>query len=204
VGHSTGNQPSPFVLRAASEIARGARGSLFDKGTSSSTSQRALDLAMGSGRHALPLARLGFQTFGVDRDFAQVAAAARQAKDEGLMLRLWVADLDSARLPRLAFDLVVCTRYLDRSRATSWAATLRTGGILLFETFTTAQLGHGRGPKSPDHLLRSGELAGLFPMLTTIWYEEVDEPDAVARLIARRDISYSPAPISDANDRLSA
>jgi len=183
------SDPSAFVLRAAAEIARGARGGLFERGTTSSPTRqlRALDLAMGSGRHTLPIARLGFQSFGVDRDFAKVNTAARQARRDGLPVRLWVADLDTARLPERTFDLVVCTRYLDRSRAADWAGTLRPGGILLFETFTTAQLAHGTGPTSPAHLLQTGELAVLFSMLTTVWYEEVDDSEAVARLIARRD-----------------
>jgi len=66
------------------------------------------------------------------------------------------------------------------------AAALRPGGTVVYETFTTAQRAHGRGPTSPDHLLEPGELERAFEGLDVLFYEEVSEPDAVARLVARR------------------
>ena len=40
---------------------------------------RALDVAMGRGRHALPLARAGFRTFGVDVQLEAVREAIAAA-----------------------------------------------------------------------------------------------------------------------------
>ncbi len=57
---------------------------------------------------------------------------------------------------------------------------------MLFETFTEAQRAHGRGPTSPDHLLAPGELRARFDALEVLFYEEVVEPEAVARIVARR------------------
>src|SRR5471030_2996976 len=76
--------------------------------------RRALDLAMGRGRHALLLARHGFQTFGVDLKHDAVRDAMRAAAREGLSIRGWCADLTVSSLPAGAFDVVVVTRYLQR------------------------------------------------------------------------------------------
>jgi hypothetical protein len=67
------------------------------------------------------------------------------------------------------------------------------GGFLLYETFTELQKGRGRGPQSPDHLLKSGELRSLFADLDEIFYDELTDPgdDALARLAARKRSSPS-------------
>jgi hypothetical protein len=88
--------------------------------------------------------------------------------------------------PPQRFALIIVTRYLQRSLFASIADALVPGGVLLYETFTERQRAHGRGPTSPDHLLKPGELRGAFPTLMTLFYEEIDEPDAVARLAAQR------------------
>ena len=60
--------------------------------------------------------------------------------------------------------------------------------MVLYETFTELQRARGRGPTSPDHLLKPGELPALFAEFEPIFYKEVTEPgeDALARLAARR------------------
>ena len=146
---------------------------------------RALDLAMGRGRHALLLARHGFVTFGVDAKYDAVRDAGGSARREGLTIRGWCADLTMAPLPVRAFDLVVVTRYLQRDLFPAIKAAVRPGGCVLYETFTTAQLAHGTGPKSPDHLLTPGELRSFFDGWEILFYEEADGDEAVARIAAR-------------------
>ena len=94
--------PSAFVLDAISRLPRARR-------------VRALDLAMGSGRHAVPLAGRGIATFGVDRDIEKVRAARAAAAAKGLTINAWVADLSRPALPDRFFDLIVCVRFLDRT-----------------------------------------------------------------------------------------
>ena len=55
--------PSPFIVEWVERIAR-ERGPSTRLGAGADL--RALDVAMGGGRHALMLARAGFRTFGVD------------------------------------------------------------------------------------------------------------------------------------------
>jgi tellurite methyltransferase len=147
---------------------------------------RAIDLAMGRGRHALVLARSGFRTFGVDRSFDAVHSAVARARSDGLVLHGWCADLTAGGLPRDAFDLVVVTRYLQRDLFPAIRRMVRRGGVVLYETFTVQQRRLGCGPTSPAHLLEPDELARHFDGFEVLFYEEVDSPEAVARIVARR------------------
>jgi hypothetical protein len=146
----------------------------------------ALDVAMGRGRHALALARAGFRVFGVDVDYESVADGVRTARSEGYAIAGWCADLIRHPLPRGRFDVVVVTRYLQRDLFPAIREAPSRGGFVLYETFTTAQRVRGSGPTSADHLLEPGELLERFRGFDVEFYEEVREPDAVARIVARR------------------
>jgi tellurite methyltransferase len=148
--------------------------------------KRALDVAMGCGRHALPLARAGFRTFGVDIAFEPVRAATAAAAGEVLCVRAWCADLTEHPLPDRFFDLVVVCRYLQRDLFGALREACVPGGMVLYETFTTAQRALGTGPRSPDHLLAPGELRAHFAGFEELFYEETIAPEAVARIAARR------------------
>lgn len=148
--------------------------------------RRALDLAMGRGRHALLLARFGFHTFGVDGRFDAVRAAMDAARREQRRISGWCADLTVYPLPVNAFDLVVVTRYLQRDLFPSLSASVRLGGHIVYETFTVRQRELGTGPTSPEHLLEPGELRGFFDAWDVLVSEEVAAPEAVARIVARK------------------
>jgi tellurite methyltransferase len=139
---------------------------------------------MGRGRHALVLARCGFTVFGVDRRLDALQDAAAQLEKSGHRLRAWCADLTASPLPPARFELIVVTRYLQRDLFPTLKQALVPGGAILYETFTERQLAHGRGPTSPNHLLRAGELRPYFDDFDVMFYEEVTEPEAVARIVA--------------------
>ena len=143
-------------------------------------------MATGRGRHLVPLGRAGFDPFGVDVRFEAVLDARGAAADEGIVARIWCADLTRSPLPTSYFDAIVVCRYLQRDLFASIRRALVPGGIALYETFTTAQLALGTGPRSPDHLLIPGELRSAFEGFDLLFYEEVSAPEAVARLAARR------------------
>jgi len=148
--------------------------------------RRALDVAMGRGRHALALARAGFRTFGVDLRLDAVRDAMRSASAAGVPLLGWCADLTRTPLPAGRFDVVVVTRYLQRDLFPALRETVVPGGVVLYETFTAAPREHGRGPTSPNHLLEPGELIRLFDGFEVLAYVEELQSDAVARIAARR------------------
>jgi SAM-dependent methyltransferase len=120
--------------------------------------RRALDLATGNGRHALALAEIKFNVFAVDRRLDALHIAATHARRRGLEVKLWCADLTAYPLPAERFELLVVTRYLQRDLFPALSLSLVPGGVLVYETFTESQRALGRGPTSPDHLLKAGEL----------------------------------------------
>lgn len=170
--------PSPFVVEWVDAEARAAGGRQI----------RGVDIAMGRGRHAMVLARAGCRTFGVDVRLEALRDAKAAALAEGLALRAWCADLTQHPLPRAHFDLIVVSRYLQRDLFGPLQSAATVGGVVVYETFTTLQRAAGTGPTSPAHLLEPGELRTRFevPGWDVLFYEETREPDAVARLAARR------------------
>jgi tellurite methyltransferase len=167
--------PSPFVVQWATTLAP-----LLP------APRRALDVAMGRGRHGLVLAALGLRVFGVDVSLEAVRTALGEAAKRGLVVRPWCADLTVSPLPRATFQAIVVTRYLQRDLFEPIRQAVTPGGIVIYETFTSHQLAFGVGPKSPDHLLEPGELHGRFDGFDVLWYEEVRAPEAVARIVAIR------------------
>jgi len=148
--------------------------------------RRAIDLAMGRGRHAIAMARAGLRTFGVDARFDAVHDAVAEARRDGVIVRGWCADLTRAPLPRDWFGLILVTRYLQRDLFGGIREALVRGGVVIYETFTTRQRALGAGPTSPDHLLEPGELRDRFGRFEILFYEETLAPEAVARIVARR------------------
>jgi tellurite methyltransferase len=150
--------------------------------------RRALDLAIGRGRNTRLLSETGWRIFGVDRDLNAVRAAVTTAATSGCRVAAWCADLTMSPLPRERFELIVVTRYLQRDLFAALRDALAPAGVMIYETFTVAQRRHGRGPTSPDHLLMPGELREEFSGFELLFYEEVTEPDAWARLCARKSV----------------
>jgi SAM-dependent methyltransferase len=173
--HHHADPPSAFVAEWVGRVAgQAVRG------------RRALDVAMGRGRHAQILARAGYEVFGVDWQLDAVSDAVARGRSSGLVVHGWVADLTRQPLPECRFDLVVVTRYLQRDLFPSIRGAVVPGGVVLYETFTERQPILGWGPRSPEHLLKPSELRDRFADFDVMFYEEVEAPEAVARLAARR------------------
>jgi tellurite methyltransferase len=163
----------------------------------------ALDIACGTGRHALFLAARGQQVTAVD--FSGVALDSLEARARGLNapvrraesltqagrplhggLELMQADLERINLPENHYDLILCIQYLQRSLFRQMARALRPDGVLLIETFTRAQLEFSGGPRNPAYLLEIGELREAFPELCVLFYRELRAGQGIASLLARR------------------
>lgn len=149
---------------------------------------RALDVACGRGRHALLLAGAGFRVDAVDRDEARVAALAAVAERLGLPVEARVRDLETGEvsLGDDEYDVVLVFHYLHRPLFPALARALAPGGLLLYETFTTAQAGRGK-PTNPDFLLEPGELVRRVGPLEVLRQREGDfEGRMVASVAARK------------------
>jgi SAM-dependent methyltransferase len=149
-------------------------------------SGEALDVACGRGRHALWLAERGFRTHAIDRDADAVAAVRDEAAARGLTIAAEVHDLESGApgLPVEAFDVIVVVHYLHRPLFPHLLAALRPGGVLVYETFTTAQAQRGK-PSNPAFLLEPGELVGR---VTGQWRDE--RADVRLDVLAAREGDY--------------
>ena len=153
---------------------------------------RVLDLACGSGRHAIAAAELGGKVTAVDRDGETLAAGRREAKARSREIAFVEADLEGEWPALGTFDLVMMFNYRDRQRMPRVVEAVAPGGFLLLETFLEAQRAFGWGPQNEAHLLRSGELAKLVAPLTVLHGREVVEAvdnarwSAVASVLAQR------------------
>jgi SAM-dependent methyltransferase len=163
----------------------------------------ALDIACGTGRHALFLTARGQHVTAVD--FSSVALdtlelrarsthtpvrRSRVVQAAGRHLRggldLIQANLEEIRLPERRFDLIICIQYLKRSFFSQMARALRPDGVLLMETFTHAQLDFTGGPRNPEYLLETGELREAFPELCVLFYRELRAGVGIASLVAKK------------------
>jgi tellurite methyltransferase len=164
----------------------------------------ALDLACGVGRHTLLLAARRQNVTAVDNSVAGLDILEQRARDAGLAvghmrdsdtitasghgIDLIHANLERAVLPADCFALVLCVQYLQRSLFGQIARSLAPGGMLLFETYTRAQLEFPGGPKNPEHLLEHGELRTAFPTLRLLFYRELRAGAGIASLIAQKPL----------------
>ena len=163
----------------------------------------ALDLACGTGRNALFLAEHGLPVTAVDWSASaldileaharsrkipvsrrQMMGEAKRASRAGI--DLVQADLERIELPARSFDLILNLRYLQRSLFPQICRALRPNGMLLFETYTKAQLAFSGGPRNPAHLLDTGELRKAFPELNVVFYRELRAGQGIASLAARK------------------
>jgi SAM-dependent methyltransferase len=149
----------------------------------------ALDLACGSGRHAIWLAGQGFSTLAVDRDPSAIDALNQEATRRGLSIHARLVDLENGTpfLEPDSFDLIVVVHYLHRPLFPALVSALRPGGVLVYETFTRAQAARGK-PTNPAFLLEPGELLTLVRPLTIVASREGDfEGKMLASVVAVRD-----------------
>jgi tellurite methyltransferase len=164
----------------------------------------ALDLACGTGRHTLLLAAQDLPVTAIDwsgaaldilEDRARKAKfrvsredSADLAESPARGIRLVQANLEEIRLPLASFSLILCLQYLQRYLFTQMVSALRPGGVLLFETFTRAQLNYTGGPRNPAYLLEPGELRTAFPGLHILFYRELNAGQGIASLVAQKPV----------------
>ena len=149
---------------------------------------RALDVAMGSGRNAIYLAKLGFEVEGVDSSREAIEEALALAREQGVFIRARVEDLE--KIPHFeegAYDLVICFNYLQRSLMPQMKNWVKPGGMLVYETFIVDHVMFGK-PRNPDHLLRHNELLHMLADFRVLRYREgiFEGEKAIASVLAQK------------------
>jgi tellurite methyltransferase len=152
------------------------------------TRGRCLDVAGGSGRQALALARHGLDVTIADVSPVGLAQAQRHAAAAGLEIRTLAFDIETSGLPPGPWDVIVCVHFLYRPLFSAAATALVPGGFLVFEHPTRTNLERHDKP-SAHYVLEDGELPGLVDArLDVLRLEEGWGPEGrhEARLLARR------------------
>ncbi|MGA3090982.1 MAG: class I SAM-dependent methyltransferase [Terriglobales bacterium] len=152
---------------------------------------KALDLAGGAGRHAIWLAKRGWDVTLIDLSETGVEVARQQAGPLASHIHFVVDDLTrftaSQTLLESGFNLVTAFFYLERAIFGEIVNSMRPGGLLVYKTFTSARAKGARGPSNPAHLLAAGELLRLAAGLRVLHYREEAGARATAELVAKRE-----------------
>ncbi len=154
----------------------------------------ALELACGLGGNALALAHAGLRTQAWDLSDVAIDKLQRLAEQQHLPLIARCVDLQQQPLPTASFELICVSNFLDRALCPAIVAALRPGGLLFYQTFTQPVTPDSGGPRTPDFLLKPGELLRLFSGLAPLVYQEMlygnepePKPSNQAYLIARKE-----------------
>jgi tellurite methyltransferase len=153
---------------------------------------RALDLAGGAGRHAIWLAKQGWEVTLIDISEQGVEQARQNAGPLATHIQFVVDDLTQFKASQTqlesGFDLVMAFFYLERRIFPEIVSALRPSGLLVNKTHTSAQAKLVGAPTNPDYLLQPGELLRLASGLRVLHYREQSAEKATAELVAKREI----------------
>jgi SAM-dependent methyltransferase len=131
----------------------------------------ALDLACGTGGNALFLARRGLTVSAWDIAPSAIARLEARAHSEEVVVQTAVRDIETLQWGDWHFDVIVVSRYLERTLSDHLCRALNPGGLLFYQTFTAAKLSDA-GPRNPAYLLADNELLSLFGALRVRYYRE--------------------------------
>ena len=139
-----------------------------------------LDLACGMGRHTRYFSASNHALTSVDKSQEATQSIADIAETI-------TADIENGSWPLAgrSFDGVVITNYLWRPLWPQILASVKPGGVLLYETFGHGNEAYGK-PSRPDFLLAPGELLQVCAGWTIVAYEHgvLHQPGRVVQRIA--------------------
>ncbi len=165
--------PSPFLTQNITLLPRG----------------RALDIAMGSGRNTVYLAKMGFDVEGVDFSKEAIENALKEAENADVKIKAQVADIEARdySIEKNAYDVIICFNYLHRPLIHQIKKGLKKSGVIVYETYIIDQAQFGK-PSNPDFLLKHNELLEMFRDFRCLRYYEgiTDDKKAIARIIAEK------------------
>jgi len=132
---------------------------------------QALDLACGLGANALLLAKNGLEVHAWDVSSIALSKLQQKAKQQNIEIVSKQIFVKASDLPINHFDVIVISRFLDRSLNAAISASLKKDGLLFYQTFSREKR-DPLGPNNPDYLLARNELLTLFQHLQVVVYRE--------------------------------
>jgi SAM-dependent methyltransferase len=166
-------QPDAFLVRCADAWDQAAI-------------RQAADIACGAGRNAVFLAKAGFHVTAVDHSAEALRLTRERCLPHAIETRQIDLESPDADLGEKAFDLVCVFRFLHRPLFPALRRSVRPGGLLIYQTYTTDQLTFEGGPRNPRFLLEPGELPREFASWRVLRYEEEWRGRGTAALLARK------------------
>jgi len=164
-----GKEPVPFLRDNVNILPKG----------------KALDLAMGEGRNGVFLATQGFDVLGLDISPVGLDKAQMLAEENGVSISTAIADLEEVELEKDAYDVVLCMYYLQRNLFPKMKDSLKSGGMVVVETFNTDYLKYSNFNKK--YLIEPNELLEIFKDFKIIKYELYDDGEsAYSSIIAQK------------------
>jgi SAM-dependent methyltransferase len=146
----------------------------------------ALDIAGGTGRHAIFLAAKGWKVRLTDIAEAGLANARKNAGDYASQIEFGVEDLTRFDGSRESYDLITVFFFLRREMFGELIKALKPGGLLLYKGYTRAQAKFGGGPTNPEYLFDENELLDSFRELHVLHYAELIRGCGLAEFVGRK------------------
>ena len=147
-GSHGSEEPHPLIAKFAATLSSG----------------RALDIASGTGRHAIWLAERGWRVTAVDYSRTAIEILQQRCRDKGVVVKSCIADLERHEfvIERESYELIVNCNYLQRDLFPSIRAGTRVGGMVI-AIIAMVDDDPKIKPMNPAYLLRPGELRAEFP-----------------------------------------
>ena len=143
---------------------------------------RALDIACGTGETSIYLAKKGFGVEAFDVSDVAIRRARQKAKREGVNVKFKPVDADKFSFGVSRYDIVLNFYFLNRGIFPKIKRSLRSGGVLIFETYNEDH--SSVNPCfNPKYLLRKGELIEEFCDMDILYYCEVSN---ITTLVAKK------------------
>jgi tellurite methyltransferase len=131
----------------------------------------ALDLACGLGGNAIFLAELGLSVTAWDVSSVAIDKLTAYAVHKGLNVNACQQKITANSFKGYHFDVIVVSRFLDRTLSDAIIGALKPAGLLFYQTFTREKTSP-KPPDNPDYLLTENELLEMFSPLRVIFYRE--------------------------------
>ncbi|WP_311173196.1 class I SAM-dependent methyltransferase [Halobellus ordinarius] len=163
---------------------------------------RALDIATGTGRNAVFLAREGYRVEAIDQSRVGLEIARENAETHGVAGRTnWIqADVPSFAFPEATYDVITISFYRAMDRLGDIKDALADGGVLFVEHHLRTNDPVDVGPSGDRYRFGANELLHACLDLTVLYFDATTEQledgrtTATARIIARnttgREQSY--------------
>ncbi|WP_127470009.1 class I SAM-dependent methyltransferase [Thiomicrorhabdus aquaedulcis] len=131
---------------------------------------QALELACGLGGNARFLAQCGLKTHAWDISDNALSALNHWAQAHHAPIVPLITDLEQMLLPYQQFDVIVVSRYLDRSLLSALQDALKPNGLLYYQTFLAPV--QDNAPSKLEYYIGSGEFNQAWSKLKTLVYGE--------------------------------